>query len=112
MGPYRAQARADFLEVYGVRLEDEAERDALYASDLAAMLPPSSRVWRAMRPDASVPDAATSLWALEYDVRCLSWGLLDGTGRRPAPLGAGGAASQAPSVEDMEEIADMLGIKR
>lgn len=112
MGPYRAQARADFLEVYGVRLEDEARRDALYASDLAAMLPPSSRVWRAMRPDDSVPDAATSLWALEYDVRCLSWGISDGACRKPEPLGAGGAASQAPSVEDMEEIADMLGIKR
>ena len=95
-----------------MRLEDEVRRDACFAADLAAMLPPSSRVMRAMRPQDAPLGADVVLCALEHDVRCLAWGMGGGKGQRPQPLFAGASGPLAPTVEEMDAVAAALGIGR
>ena len=100
------------MEVYGVRLEAEARRDVGFAADLAAMLPPSSRVMRAMRPQDAPLGADVVLCALEHDVRCLAWGMGGGKGPRPKPLFADGQRDVTPTAEEMDAVAAALGIER
>ncbi len=103
--------RADFLSEYGVRLEGEMARGLPHAADLAAMLPADSRTWRALDPDAPPPREAL-LWALELDVRALTWALGGGKGARPEPLHVrqGAGVDWAALEADLRAARQALGM--
>lgn len=103
--------RADFLSEYGVRLDEEMARDLRGAADLAAMLPADSRTMRALDPDAPPPREAC-LWALELDVRALTWALGGGRGARPEPLrpARGCGTDGAALAERVAAVRDALGM--
>lgn len=81
---------ADFQETYQLNAYDfdldgegyQVER----AAALIAQLPPSSRLALIQDPDRAWDEQARLLWQIEYDLRCISWSLGRGKGKKPKPL--------------------------
>lgn len=105
---------ADFQQFYGIALPLEGEVDDLPRMALLwAHLPADSRTARAQEPSLGWGTEAYLLWQIEYQLRCLSWGLAYDK-KRPTPRPNPAQLAEARRRRDAalaarEEIDRLLG---
>lgn len=88
-----------------------------HASCLAAHMPPDSALYAAIEPANEWGASEYLLAQIDYDIRCLSWGLAGGKkSKSPQPKRIETPAQRKPKTDytrdDMDEIADALGIPK
>lgn len=114
------ELRADFQRYYGLNLDDMGKTYTVaHAAALARNLPAGSAVHRALNPALEWADSDYLLMQIEYDIRLLAWSLAGGKKSRspkPKPIetpterAKRARNSAPPSEEEMNAVADALGI--
>lgn len=115
----RGEAIADFQQFYGIALPlDGAPEDLDRMALLWQHLPDNSRLAKAQYPQLRWSTTDYMLWRIEYQLRCIAWGMADKKDRGaepPEPIKTPAQLAElerhrANALEAKEEIDKILGI--